>query len=143
MCDEQELYEGQVCQQALQDIQSCIPGTENCSRVYIPSTGGKQQDLEEHARKLIVLGLQLLQPSPQCEEDAASLLCLYIFKLCDSNGTLYQPLASECEMVRSYTCVLEWKTTEMFLGTTKLPDCATLPAESALNCQNGLLLLYK
>ena len=131
------LYDGTVCQTALQEYQGCLTDRMDSSMIFISPQTGDQRDLEEQAQRLLV-GLQLLSPSPMCLTAALPLLCLYYFGLCDSSGELYLPSSGECETLTTETCAREWAMAQTLLGIDQLPQCNSLPATSTL-C-NGMCI---
>ncbi len=134
-CAQTEVYHGDTCKEALQDVQSCLMGDQGDGNVYIPASGS-QDAIETNAHTLI-FSLPLLRPSQECEEALVPLLCLYLFKLCTMNGSLHQPSSQQCSDVSGNICASEWKTAEAFIGRESLPDCTLLPEhEGLLNCQN-------
>ncbi len=137
-CGETEVYVGEVCREALQGLQSCLPGDQSSGNVSIPASGN-QDEIEAQAR-VLVSALPLLQPTQKCKDAVVPFLCLYLFKLCsdDVNGTLRQPSSQQCRDISSDTCASEWKLAVANLGRDVLPDCNSLTEpDDLLDCRNG------
>ena len=79
---------------------------------------------------LLIAGLQTLTPSPECDEAAIPLICLFYFGLCDSGGELQLPSATQCETVSDTTCAREFQLATAILGSDALPGCDNLPTTS-------------
>ena len=115
-----------VCRDALQSQQDCLPDRLGSSDIYIsPRSGENQEDLEMQA-KLLLIGLSAIA-SPECEEAALPFLCLYLFRLCDSNGILYQPTSIDCVTISTGVCEREWAIAAGAVGQERLPQCELLP----------------
>ena len=126
-----EAYSGNMCRDELLFYQGCVAHTDGSKDINIPSSGN-QEETEEQVRQLL-LGLQLLDPSPECMQEAKSLLCLYLFGLCSSSGDIILPASEQCEAVRSDVCVMEWQRATAFLGMNQLPQCESL-SETSTDC---------
>ena len=123
-------YMGDVCKDALQSQQDCLPDRLGSSDIYIPLLGGEnQKDLEVQAR-LLLNGLSIIGASPECEKAVLPFLCLYVFRLCDSDGTLYQPSSMDCLTISTGVCEREWMEAVNLLGPGVLPQCESLPSTS-------------
>ena len=130
-CTKTEVYVGDVCQEALQGLQSCKPESQSGGVIYIPA-GRRQDELELQAYQLIHIDLLALQPTQECEVEIVSLLCFQLFKLCDGKGTIQQP----CQSIRGQTCASEWEGAH----NLTLPNCESLPnydGNIAGNCYSG------
>ena len=125
-----EAYLGNMCRDELLFYQECVAHTDG-SEVNILSNEN-QEETEEQVRQLL-LGLELLGPSPECMQGAKSLLCLYLFGLCSSSGEIILPAHEQCETVRSDICVMEWQRATAFLGMNQLPQCESL-SETSTDC---------
>ena len=123
-------YTGAVCRPHLEMLQSCLSDRSTSSdlEIYVSSTSGQ---LEQQAQQLL-LGLQLLNPTPECREAVEPFLCLYVFGLCDSSGELYLPSSGECETLTTETCAREWTMAQFLLSSDQLPQCDTLPVTSVV-----------
>ena len=118
----------------LQSQQSCLPDRLGSSDIYItPRDGVDQEELEIQA-ELLLNGLSspLISASPECVEAVLPFLCLYLFRLCDSNGTLYQPSSGDCVTISTVVCEREWIAATTILGPERLPQCELLPMTSLL-----------
>lgn len=103
----------------------------NGSQIYIPSNRDQQQlDLLVNQQ---IGSLQLLTPSPECNEAAIPLICFYYFGLCDSSGEVLLPSATQCETVSNKTCAREFQMAVTTLGRNVLPQCEDLPPISQFN----------
>ena len=113
--------------------QNCLSDRLGSSDVYISlHDGDNQEELEMQAMQL-VNGLSFIRASPECEKAVLPFLCLYLFGLCDSNGTLYRPSSMDCETISTDVCEREWMAATNILGQSALPQCESLPVES-LTC---------
>ena len=121
---------GAVCRDVLQSQQSCLPDRLGSSDIHISPRDGEDQEELEIQAQLLLNGLSspLISASPECEEAVLPFLCLYLFSLCDSNGTLYQPSSMDCVTISTVVCAREWIIATNFLGQEALPQCELLPA---------------
>ena len=124
---------GDVCKDALRSQQDCRPDSQGSSDIYISPREDDQEDLEIQA-ELLLNGLSspLISASLECEEAVLPFLCLYLFSLCDSDGTLYQPSSMDCVTISTDVCEREWNVATMLLGQGRLPQCESLPMTSIL-----------
>ena len=128
-----DVYMRDVCGDALQSQQDCLPDRLGSDDIFISlRSGGNQEDLEMQARFLLN-GLSFIGVSPECEKAALPFLCLYLFRLCDSNGTLYQPSSMDCVTISTNVCKREWTEATNLLGQEALPQCESLPV-TTLSC---------
>ena len=135
-----EVYTGTLCKGTLQSYQNCqFP--KNYSNAVIISSQEVTQDAREERVQTLLHGLQLLQPSVDCENVFQPFLCLYIFGLCDSSGELYLPSSGECRMVTEETCVLEFQTALRIVGPDVLPQCEDLP-DAVMECTGIAFITY-
>ena len=125
-----EIYTGEVCKSALQSIQNCLPGRCGSSDVYIPYTG--LQDQIEQQLTNLVGGLQLVNPSPDCQAAILPFLCSYYFGLCDSSDHLHAPSLQDCVLIANQTCAREFQIAVSVLGRENLPKCETLSIGATL-----------
>ena len=121
---------GDACRSVLQSQQDCLPDRLGSSDIRIsPRDGVDQEELEIQAGLLLNgLSSPLISASPECEEAVLPFLCLYLFGLCDSNGTLYQPSSGDCVTISTVVCEREWIAATTILGPEVLPQCELLPA---------------
>ncbi len=133
-CAQTEVYHGDVCREALQDVQSCLMGDQGDGNIYIPASGS--QDAIESEAQTLIAALPLLQPSQGCEEAIVPFLCLHMFRLCGMNGSLHQLSSQQCSDVTGNICATEYPAVEAFVGTERLPDCTSLPDHDILSCRN-------
>ena len=126
-----EVYKGQVCQLPLQAQQSCLTGNPDATEIFIPSRSS-QQNLEH----ILISGLQLFNPGPECLVALAPFMCLYTLGLCDGSGALHLPSFEECVYVRDTACTQEWALAATVVGEENLPQCQSLPQAASLghNC---------
>ena len=113
----------------MQSQQDCLPDRLGSSDIHISPRDGEDQEELEIQAKLLLNGLSspLISASPECEEAVLPFLCLYLFSLCDSNGTLYQPSSMDCVTISTVVCAREWIIATNFLGQEALPQCELLP----------------
>ena len=117
-----------MCLSTLRSFQECLSDqlVQFSDEISISVSSENQEDLEQQAIQLLV-GLQFLGASPECENAAVPFLCRYTFPLCDSSGELYLPSPGECETLATETCAREWEEAVSFLGREQLPQCNLLP----------------
>ena len=122
-CSEVAAYSGEVCRDQLMSLQMCFSGAS--SPLNIPATIDLQQGETEAQR--LQNGLLLLNPSDRCLEGVQPFLCLHMFSLCDTGGTLHTTLREECLDVRDNLCAAEWERAAFLLPPGTLPVCEDLP----------------
>ena len=128
-----EVYVGTVCRASLHSLQSCIPDRCNTTEIYIPSTG--LQDQIEQQLSTLVGGLQLVNPSPDCQAAILPFLCSYYFGLCDSSDHLHAPALQDCVLIANQTCAREFQIAVSLLGRENLPKCETLSIGATLQLE--------
>ncbi len=133
-CAQTEVYHGEACREALQDAQSCLMDDQGDGNIYIPASGS--QDALETEAQTMIAALPLLQPSQECEKAIVPFLCLHIFRLCDTNGSLHQLSSQQCSNVTGNFCAREYPAIVAFVGAEKLPVCTSLPDDDILSCGN-------
>ena len=119
-----------MCLQALIQSEECLfEEFKDSSGVYI--TASVDQEVNENTAKLIINGLSLLGATETCRSSFIPFMCLYLFPLCDENGTLSRPSRDQCIEVSTIECKNEW---QLALGISvvkqQLPDCESLPTTS-------------
>ena len=129
-CSSDVVYTQPTCQEFLLSRQSCLPDRLSSRGVYISATN--QEAVEAQANELLS-NLDLLSPSPQCRGAIQPFLCLYLFGLCDSRGTAYQPTFEECVLISTDVCESEWATASSFLALrgSSLPECTSFPSTTS------------
>ena len=136
------IYEGQVCLGELTRWKECF--SPQSDRVYLPSD--VNQGEAEATANVLLLGLPLLSPSPECGAAIRPFLCLYLFGSCDSvSRQLHQVTQAYCERLRDDVCTQEFVEAEELLGQGVLPNCDDLLQQEE-ECQSIDLryyLLYK
>ena len=126
------LYRGSVCRETLQ---SCLD--RDFSDIYISSN--VNQDEAEDTARLLADGLEQFGASEECKKSALPFFCLYLFGLCDGNGTVpHTPSASDCLHISTDVCSREWQ-----IGSTlvTLPECSELPDQAQLTCNGEYLCI--
>ena len=118
----------------MQSQQDCLPDRLGSSDIHISPRDGDDQEVLERQAVLLLNGLlsPLIGASPECQEAVPPLLCLYLFRLCDSNGALYQPSSVDCVTISTVVCETEWMIATDILGQENLPQCESLPMTSLL-----------
>ena len=144
-----EVYTGEICQSVLAASQSCIPGRNDSTEVFIQSIASIPQELVE--QQLIGL-FQFVTPSPECGGELLSFLCVEAFSgFCDPTGTVYRTSRPDCERITTTVCAVE------FLQLLPLIEargadlsCNTFPASSTIcNCEyntwdgHGTCVVYR
>ena len=119
-----------MCLQALIQREECLfEEFNNSSDVYI--TTSVDQEANENTAQLIINGLSLLGTTETCRSSFIPFLCLYLFPLCDKNGTVSRPSRDQCIEVSTVACKDEWqKALSIPYVKQQLPDCESLPATS-------------
>ena len=121
-CDQRTVYEGQVCLSELMRWQQCF--SPQSSAVYLPLDINQEE--AEATANLLLQGLPLLSPSPECEVAIRPFLCLYLFGSCDSDNQPHQVTQANCERLRDDVCAREFILAERFVGQGILPNCDNL-----------------
>ena len=136
------IYEGQVCLGELTRWKECF--SPQSDRIYLPSD--VNQGEAEATANVLLQGLPLLSPSPECEAAIRPFLCLYLFGSCDSvSRQQHQVTQANCERLRDDVCTQEFVEAEELLGQGVLPNCDDLLQQEE-ECQSIDLrdhLLYK
>ena len=129
-CSSDVVYTQPTCQEFLLPLQGCLPDRLSSRDVYISATD--QEAVEAQASELLS-GLDLLVPSPECRAAVQPFLCLYLFGLCDSRGTAYQPTFEECVLISTDVCESEWALANSFLALrgSSLPECTSFPSTAS------------
>ena len=123
LCDQSTAYEGQVCSSQLLRWQQCF-STVQSGNIQISSY--VDQQIAEDTASMLIRGLPLLSPSPECEEAIKPFVCLYLFGSCDTDNQLHQATQADCLRLRDGVCAQEWALATNFLGEGTLPDCNSL-----------------
>ena len=116
-----------MCYPVLQQYESCNSAMNDTNGVYISSTANVNES-ENIASQLKILRSLL---SPQCLAASLPLICLYLFPLCNGNGTVYLPSSEQCYSVSGGSCKEEWVVAQAVING--LPNCAVLPNVSSCN----------
>ena len=130
-CSSGVVYTQPTCQEFLLPLQSCLPDRLSSRNVYISATD--QEAVEAQASQLFSR-LGDLNPSPECRAAVQPFLCLYLFGLCDSRGTAYQPTFEECVLISTDVCESEWMLANSFLALLQLPplpECTSFPSTAS------------
>ena len=130
-----EVYTGDTCRSVLQSRQCCLLGACGSTDVFIPSTG--RQDDQEEGLMMLLGGLQLLSPSPECQAAVVPFLCFFTFGLCSDGSQPLWPSRGECEMIMTETCAREFEAAVGLIGSENLPRCDQLPPVSS-NCRGKM-----
>ena len=130
-----EIYTGSICREALQTQQSCLLDGNTSSDIFIAVDPTSSQSSKEEQANLLIQGLPLLAPGPECLKVVAPFLCRNIFPLCDNSTGLHQPSSEECREITEDICAREFQTAATFVTDDQLPQCQLLP-DTALQC-NG------
>ena len=88
---------------------------------------------------LLVGGLPLLSPSPECAAAIKPFMCLYLFGSCDTDNQLRQVSRADCVSLRDDICAGPWERISMTRGV--LPDCNTFEdpeTQCLLGSQHGI-----
>ena len=89
--------------------------------VYLPSD--TNQDEAEDTANMLLQGLPLLSPSPECEEAIRPFICIYLFGSCDSDNQSHRGSQADCERLRDDVCAREVELAKVYLGEGVLPNC--------------------
>ncbi len=82
--------------------------------VYIPS--GQQATQEDIAKNTLAGVSGFLIPSPDCNDDLLSFICLNLFGVCTDSGEVVRPSSSQCEMLRTDVCASEWLRAQVLIS---------------------------
>ena len=123
-----EIYTGSICREALQTRQSCLLDRNTSGDIFIAADPASSQSSREEQASLIIQGLSLLTPGPECMKAAVPFLCFYIFPLCDSASGLHQPSSEECREITEDICAQEFQT---LLTDAQLPQCQLPPEKNS------------
>ena len=55
-----------------------------------------KRPMHENTAQLIISGLPLLGATEMCTSSLIPFMCLYLFPLCDGNGTAHKPSRDQC-----------------------------------------------
>ena len=125
-CLQVETYTGEACRETFTSLQMCFSGaTTSPVPLNLPSL--IDQEARERDASLLVNGLSLLSPSPQCRRALTPFLCLFIFTLCDTDGRQHTIVRDNCLELRDNICNEEWSRAAAFLPPGSLPVCEDLP----------------
>ena len=103
--------------------------------MFIQSIASIPQELVE--QQLIEL-LQFVTPSPECEGELLSFLCVEAFSgFCNSNGTVHRTSRPDCERITTTVCAAEFLQLLPLLEARGADlSCDTFPASSTIcNCE--------
>lgn len=119
------MYAGTVCRNELEMSLRCFTGNTALSPpLSIPSNGEVIQ--KEETLLGFFRGLQLLNPSEECERGIRSFLCLQMLGLCDDDNVFHTIDTETCVHLRDSICPNEWMIGLQFLGPDGLPVCEEL-----------------
>ena len=69
-------------------------------------------------------------------------MCLYLFTLCDGNGTVTRPSRDQCIEISTVVCKDEWqKALAIPSVKEQLPNCESLTMTTASDCKGNIGLL--
>ena len=136
-------YSKSTCLQALNIIQAraCLSGMhQNNSNVVI--IANVDQEASESTAQLIVNGLPLLGATEACTSSFVPFMCLYLFPLCDGNGTVTRPSRDRCTEISTVVCKDEWqKALAISSVKEKLPNCESLTMTTDSDCKGNIGLV--
>ena len=112
--------------------QRCFTQQSN-AEIQVLAGHADQQEAEATA-ELVLSGLPLLSPSPECAFAIKPFLCLYLFGLCDASNQPHQVTQEDCVHLRDDVCAQEWTQAETFI---ELPDCSALLRQEE-ECLKGI-----
>ena len=127
-------YTKSACLQALIQSKECLfEEQQNSSNIMIAAN--VDQEANENTAQLIISGLPLLGATEMCTSSFIPFMCLYLFPLCDGNGTAHKPSRDQCIEISTVVCKDEWqKALTLPVIKNQLPDCETLPI-TTLSCE--------
>ena len=118
----------------VQSNECFFDGQNNSNAVMIAAN--VDQEASESTAQLVVDGLPLLGATEACTSSFVPFMCLYLFPLCDGNGTVTRPSRDQCIEISTVVCKDEWQKALGLQAVKKnLPDCASLPTTS--NCEGS------
>ena len=102
------------------------------------------QEASESTAQLVVDGLPLLGATETCTSSFVPFMCLYLFPLCDGNGTVTRPSRDQCIEISTVICKDEWqKALAISSVKEKLPKCESLALAREGVCKgNNCMLRY-
>ena len=121
ICLQTAPYSGEICRDTLISKHMCLSDT---TELGIPTS--KDQQIMENKVQQILAAVPLLNPSPECAEKIKPFLCLHLFGLCDSSGSLHTVGREDCLELRDVVCSREWEKTVQTLGAEVVPICEEL-----------------
>ena len=98
------------------------------------STSNITLEQNEDTAILFRYGLDYVMGAQECKSSILSFMCLYLFPVCDENGTVHRPSREDCHEI-AVVCkgdlegILNLPGIE---GLLHLPDCLSLPNSSSV-----------
>ena len=128
-------YTKQACLQTLTQTKACLLGVEiNSSNIMIAAN--IDQETNENTAQLVISGLPLLGATEMCTSSFIPFMCLYLFPLCDGNGTAHKPSRDQCIEISTVVCKNEWQKALAFSSVQqKLPNCGSLSIGNDIMCK--------
>ena len=97
------------------------------------STSNITLEQNEDTAILFHYGLDYVRGAQECKYSILSFMCLYLFPVCDENGTVHRPGREDCQEI-AVLCKDELEgilTLPGIEGLLHLPDCSSLPNSSS------------
>ena len=124
-------YTKTSCLRSLIQIESYFTGGLQ-NDTYVEIAANVDQEAIENTAQLIISGLPLLGATEMCTSSFIPFMCLYLFPLCDGNGTVHQPSRDQCIEISTVVCKDEWQKAALIPGVIeKLPDCESLSSNTS------------
>ena len=98
------------------------------------STSNITLEQNEDTAILFHYGLDYVRGTKECKSSILSFMCLYLFPVCDENGTVHRPSREDCREI-AVLCKDELEGILNLPGIQRLlhlPDCLSLPNSSSV-----------
>ena len=123
-----------TCREELRLIQSFLLGVESNENATLAIASDVDQENNENTAMLIQYSLNYVKGTRECKSTILSFMCLYLFPLCDANGTIHMPSTEDCHEITG-TCKEEFEAMmdlPGIKGQLNLPDCQSLLNSSSI-----------
>ena len=131
-----------TCHEELRLIQRFFLGIKSNENATLAIASDVDQENNENTAMLIQYSLDYVKGTRECKSTILSFMCLYLFPLCDENGTIHGPSTDDCHEITG-TCKEEFEAMmdlPGIKGQLNLPDCQSLLNSSSIFA--GTLILF-
>ena len=102
----------------------------------MPIASDVHLERNEDTAKLIYYGLHYARGTESCKSAIFSFMCLYLFPLCDENGTVYKPSVEDCYAITMASRCTDELDDMMDLpgarGQLHIPKCLSLSNSTSI-----------